>query len=196
MRDSLGGATHFAMDDTPSPDEIRFAWEAGEPIHGFPFLKGDPVRVVSGPHSGARGVVTDLAALDPEPLVRVASAGAPGDLVVPLRALDVDLSRDAETALARVQRWYAAQCDGDWEHTFGIRIDTLDNPGWRLTIDLADTPLEAIPFSEISMNQGSTRNWARCWREGTTFYGAGGPYMLGAMLITFLNWAESRGGAT
>ncbi|MGL4464545.1 MAG: Imm53 family immunity protein [Planctomycetia bacterium] len=24
--------------------------------------------------------------------------------------------------LARLQDWYAAQCDGDWEHQQGIRI--------------------------------------------------------------------------
>ncbi|MCM2498968.1 immunity 53 family protein [Neorhizobium galegae] len=36
-------------------------------------------------------------------------------------------------------RWYEAQCDGAWEHGFGASIDTLDNPGWSLKIDLAGT---------------------------------------------------------
>jgi hypothetical protein len=32
-------------------------------------------------------------------------------------------------ALDFLHRWYAAQCDGDWEHEFGIRLTTPDNPG-------------------------------------------------------------------
>jgi hypothetical protein len=31
--------------------------------------------------------------------------------------------------LKRLQDWYVSQCDGGWEHTYGISIDTLDNPG-------------------------------------------------------------------
>jgi hypothetical protein len=30
--------------------------------------------------------------------------------------------------------WYTKQCNGDWEHSYGIRIDTIDNPGWSLTL--------------------------------------------------------------
>jgi hypothetical protein len=48
------------------------------------------------------------------------------------------VSRDV---LAELQRWYLDQCDGDWEHAYGITIDTLDNPGWSLRIDLTETPL-------------------------------------------------------
>jgi Immunity protein 53 len=35
----------------------------------------------------------------------------------------------------RLQVWYLAQCDGDWEHRHGVTIGTLDNPGWSLRID-------------------------------------------------------------
>jgi hypothetical protein len=28
-----------------------------------------------------------------------------------------------------LQGWYATQCDGDWEHEYGVSIETLDNPG-------------------------------------------------------------------
>jgi ribosomal protein L37E len=34
--------------------------------------------------------------------------------------------------LSKLSDWYAAQCDGDWEHEFGIHIGTLDNPGWSV----------------------------------------------------------------
>lgn len=37
--------------------------------------------------------------------------------------------------IAALQAWYAGHCDGDWEHQGGIRIETLDNPGWSIVID-------------------------------------------------------------
>jgi len=45
-------------------------------------------------------------------------------------------------ALSELQKWYFAQCDGDWEHSYGVRIDTVDNPGWTLEIDLVGTNLD------------------------------------------------------
>ncbi|MGZ3823129.1 MAG: Imm53 family immunity protein, partial [Mucilaginibacter sp.] len=44
--------------------------------------------------------------------------------------------------------WYASNCDRDWEHSFGIKIETLDNPGWAITIDLEATKWEDLKFSE------------------------------------------------
>ena len=38
-----------------------------------------------------------------------------------------------------LQQWYYGHCNGDWEHGSGIHIDTLDNPGWSITINLEDT---------------------------------------------------------
>jgi hypothetical protein len=35
-----------------------------------------------------------------------------------------------EFRLNELQVWYGAQCNGSWEHTYGIKIETLDNPGW------------------------------------------------------------------
>ncbi|MFE4959105.1 Imm53 family immunity protein [Streptomyces sp. NPDC056653] len=36
---------------------------------------------------------------------------------------------DAEPLLDWLQNRYAQQCDGDWEHEWGVKIATLDNPG-------------------------------------------------------------------
>jgi hypothetical protein len=44
--------------------------------------------------------------------------------------------------LAWLQGWYAEQCDGDWEHDESVSIGTLDNPGWRLRVNLAGTAAE------------------------------------------------------
>jgi len=51
--------------------------------------------------------------------------------------------------LAELQRWYESQCNEDWEHQYGVKIDTLDNPGWSVIIDLDDTDLEGKPFQTV-----------------------------------------------
>lgn len=38
-----------------------------------------------------------------------------------------------------LQNWYASQCDGEWEEQYGVKIDTLDNPGWNVRIGLDET---------------------------------------------------------
>lgn len=45
-------------------------------------------------------------------------------------------------ALYLLQRWYLGQCNDEWEHSFGVAIETLDNPGWSLRIELEETSLE------------------------------------------------------
>jgi hypothetical protein len=34
-----------------------------------------------------------------------------------------------ENNLQWLQKWFESQCDGDWEHEFGITFKTVDNPG-------------------------------------------------------------------
>ena len=53
-----------------------------------------------------------------------------------------------DTPLRGHQLCYLSRCDGDWEHSFGVVVETLDNPGWRLLVDLEGTGLEAKPFEE------------------------------------------------
>jgi len=40
-----------------------------------------------------------------------------------------DATEDMQNLLQFLQEWYLEQCNGDWEHEFGIKIETLDNPG-------------------------------------------------------------------
>ena len=39
-----------------------------------------------------------------------------------------------DSPLDFMMRWFASHCDGDWEHDLGIRIETLDNPGWAMDV--------------------------------------------------------------
>ena len=58
--------------------------------------------------------------------------------------------KNEDDYLMRLQKWYQSNCNEDWEHSFGVRIDTLDNPGWSVEIDLTDTCLQngTIKISE------------------------------------------------
>ena len=93
--------------------------------------------------------------------------------------------------LISIQKWYASQCDGDWEHEYGIMIDTLDNPGWSVTIDLIGTELEEKKFSDIN-SQISVTNWVQCSVKNKKFHGAGGAENLFDVLETFLKWTKSQ----
>ena len=107
-------------------------------------------------------------------------------------------SEAVKSILTRLSEWYVKQCDGDWEHQSGIRIHTLDNPGWRITVDLGGTKLADGLYPEV--NEGTGRNgqpdlplWIACFVRDGKWNGAGDPSQLDRLLIEFLNWAESRG---
>lgn len=93
--------------------------------------------------------------------------------------------------LERLTSWYGAQTDGDWEHGYGIRIETLDNPGWHVRIDLSGTPLEAVVFTEVRDSYEHATDWMLCRRVGSEFDVACGVLRLSDALEVFLDWAES-----
>ncbi len=78
--------------------------------------------------------------------------------------------------LARIQRWYASQCDGDWEHSHGLQIETLDNPGWHVVIDLRHTELADRSFASVVRGtQIGVGEWVHCRIEADQFVGTGVP---------------------
>jgi hypothetical protein len=92
-------------------------------------------------------------------------------------------------ALTWLQDWYLSQCDGDWEHSHGIDIGTLDNPGWRVEIRVAETELEGRPFVVVRANRAE-HDWIDCRVEDGVFKGFGGPLKLTEILDVFRRWAE------
>ena len=99
--------------------------------------------------------------------------------------------------LATLQAWYSAQCNGDWEHHYGIKIDTCDNPGWWVKIDLVGTSLQTKTFAAISHNVDANGfqngpQWLNCRIEGNVWHGAGDETKLSVILQTFLAWAASK----
>ncbi len=92
--------------------------------------------------------------------------------------------------LEELSSWFRAQCDGDWEHGDGIKIRTLDNPGWEVDISLAGTSLEDIKYDAIKINR-SAMDWAHCFVRNEMFCIRCGPENLEEGIGYFL--ALTRG---
>ncbi|GID91953.1 hypothetical protein Adi01nite_13650 [Amorphoplanes digitatis] len=88
-----------------------------------------------------------------------------------------------------LQAWYVTQCDGEWEHEFGVKIETVDNPGWSVDIDIAHTGLAGKPYGRQQVHR-SQHDWVITWEENSHFHAACGPLNLGEALHTFRQWAE------
>ncbi len=93
--------------------------------------------------------------------------------------------------LLDLQKWYISNCNGEWEEEYGVKIDTLDNPGWSVTIDLYETNLEGKRFHQYE-NHISDESWIECKVEEDRFRGLGDPTKLEQILKIFLEWAKSQ----
>ena len=87
--------------------------------------------------------------------------------------------------------WYRSQCDGDWEHQHGVRIGTLDNPGWSLDVDLAETPQAGKSLPQ-KMTERSEDDWVFVEVKDDVFRARGGPGNLLEMLDLFAAFLEDR----
>lgn len=88
-----------------------------------------------------------------------------------------------------LQEWYENNCNGIWEHTYGVEIGTLDNPGWFMKADLAETCLadkDMAPISEAVHDS----SWIECWVENNVFYGNGDAKKIDKIIDIFRKWAE------
>ena len=100
--------------------------------------------------------------------------------------------------LARLQTWYSNRCNDEWEHSSGISIQSCDNPGWWVKINLIGTPLQSQTFIEIAEGIDAKRfalgpRWLSCRTEDGTWHGAGDETKLEGILEIFLVWAEKNG---
>jgi hypothetical protein len=68
----------------------------------------------------------------------------------------------------RIQDWYKINCNGDWEHSYGYKIETLDNPGWAIKIDLSETSLDKLEFKREFRNPKNENDWFNIHTENQT----------------------------
>jgi len=87
--------------------------------------------------------------------------------------------------------WYARHCNGVWEKTHGIEIETLGNPGWRIKISLEGTELEDKKFQKVSVDR-TENDWLFCKVENSLFDSACSTFNVSEGLKIFKNWAEDN----
>ena len=90
-----------------------------------------------------------------------------------------------------LETWYQQNCDGQWEHLYGIEIGTLDNPGWYVNIDLNETPYKNFQMKEIKRDQKKD-DWIRCVISDGIFKGVGDSLKLNEILQIFRRLIESK----
>lgn len=98
---------------------------------------------------------------------------------------------EERSSLSKLQQWYAGHCNGDWEHTHGIRIDTLDNPGWSIKIDLSDTRKQDCVLERKKIDR-TENDWIQSWIEKKQFHVLCGPLNFSEAAEIFVRWFDSE----
>ena len=90
--------------------------------------------------------------------------------------------------LSWLQSWYVATCTGDLR--CGVRINTLDTPGWAVQIELGGSPLAGRAAQPV-VEERSDRDWVHCRVRDDRFEGYGGPENLDEILERFQEFAQA-----
>lgn len=95
--------------------------------------------------------------------------------------------------LAWLSWWFSERCDGEWESDFGVTIESVNNPGWMVRIDLDGTGLDPDSFKPLA-DQRTDTDWVECKVEDGVWLGGGGIENLDEVLGIFRGWVD--GGET
>lgn len=88
-----------------------------------------------------------------------------------------------------IQNWFKNNCDGDWEHGEAIQINTLDNPGWEVEVDISNTSIANIDIKWI-LNENGPQDWYGVKIENKKFSAAGDAGKLTFLLGLFKEMIE------
>lgn len=99
--------------------------------------------------------------------------------------MNTKITAPQDQVLIRIQNWYQTNCNGNWEHSYGISIQTIDNPGWNIKIDLSETSLENLEFS-TKIDNGSV-DWMIISAKDKVFEAFCDPGKLTTVLGVFLD---------
>jgi hypothetical protein len=93
-------------------------------------------------------------------------------------------------ALGWLQAYYLSLCDGQWEHFYGFKIETIDNPGWSFKFDLNETDLK-WPGFELVRVERSEHDWVFYSATEDAFTASCGPLNLAEAILGFRRWVET-----
>jgi hypothetical protein len=91
-----------------------------------------------------------------------------------------------------LEDFFQSLCNGDWEHGHGVRMETLDNPGWFIELDLSDTVFSDVLFDSKVLLRTDT-DWIHCVKEEQMLRCAGGVRNLNEILGVIRDWVDSTG---
>lgn len=98
-------------------------------------------------------------------------------------------------ALTELGRWLAVQAPA-YQATAGrVHIDTLDNPGWSLEVELDGSDLAGRLLPMVEFNRTET-DWCHCFTRDGKFMAFGGPGNLSEIIGRFIAWTQERPEAT
>ena len=95
-----------------------------------------------------------------------------------------------KTGLSLLEEWYAARCNGDWEHSWGVKIETLDNPGWTISINLNGTKADGRNLERLKIDRAET-DWIHYWVEKKSFQIRCGALNLTEAVQIFIAWFDT-----
>ncbi len=98
------------------------------------------------------------------------------------------MARDTQS-VDFLQSWYRSQCDGEWEKTRGVTIESMETPGWMVTVDLSGTGLAGAPMKPLRIDHAAG-DWIECRVENGQFVGMGDPAKLLTILQVFEKWVD------
>jgi hypothetical protein len=91
-----------------------------------------------------------------------------------------------------LQQWYSDNCNGEWEHSYGIAIGTINNPGWAVSIDLTNTKLQGVTLTD-DFYEISPSDWMGYSIANNVFEGVGDPSKLEKIIEVFKGIVEQQG---
>jgi hypothetical protein len=96
-----------------------------------------------------------------------------------------------DNVLVWLQKWFLSECDGEWEQEYGLHIETIDNPGWLLEIDLKYTTFENIQV-ETRQIDNSENDWYFYGIKNSVYKASGDPNKLEFLLLKFKEIVETN----
>ena len=97
---------------------------------------------------------------------------------------------DPLPAISVLEKWYASQCNGEWEHGSGISLETIDNPGWHLRISLRDTKKQNAMLEWQKIERSET-DWIHHRIDKKEFEVYCGAMNLSEVVGMFVRWFDS-----
>jgi len=76
-----------------------------------------------------------------------------------------------------------------WEHGSGIKIETIDNPGWHVEINLEGTSAEGKKLDKIFIEKKES-DWLYLEIKEKLFIGAGDPDKLNEIVRKFIDLVQ------